>query len=80
MKVSLVIGDMRMPAELRDELFKAIVRPAVTHGSECWAVKEKEESILISAEMSMVKMSKMNDQVGPHYTSWRQGGGTYKAP
>ena len=43
-----------MPVELKDKVFKTIIRPAMTYGSECWAVKKKDENKLSSAEMRML--------------------------
>ena len=31
----------KMPVELKDKVFKTIIRPAMTYGSECWAVNEE---------------------------------------
>ena len=36
-----VMCDRKMPVALRDNVFKTITRPAMTYGSECWAVKKK---------------------------------------
>ena len=55
--------DMKMPVELKDKVFKTIIRPAMTYGSECWAVKKKDKNKLNSAEMRMLRWE---DQVGPH--------------
>ena len=60
-----VVCDRKMPVELKGKVFKTIIRPAMTYGSECWAVKKKDENKLNSAEMS-VEMCKREDQVGPH--------------
>ena len=53
-EVSGVMCD-RMPMELYDKVFKTIIRPAMTYGSECWAVKKKDESKLNSAEIRMLR-------------------------
>ena len=37
---------------------KTIIRPAMTYGSECWAVKKKDESKLNSAEMRMLRWAR----------------------
>ena len=44
-----------MPVELKDKVFKTIVRPAMPYGSEFWAVKKKDENKLNSAEMMMLR-------------------------
>ena len=48
-------GDRKMPVELKDKVFKTIIRPAMTYGSECWAVKKNDENKLNSAEMRMLR-------------------------
>ena len=50
-----VMCDRKMPVELKDKVFKTIIRPAMTHRSECWAVKKKDENKLNSAEMRMLR-------------------------
>ncbi len=39
-------NDRKMPVKLKDKIFKTIIRPAMTYGSECWAVKKKDENKL----------------------------------
>ena len=52
--------DRKMPVELKDKVFETIIRPAMTYGSECWAVKKKDENklLLISAEMRMLRWAR----------------------
>ena len=57
-EVSGVICDMKMPVELKDKVFKTIIRPAMMYGSECWAVKKKHDSKLNSAEMRMLRWAR----------------------
>ena len=54
-EVSGVMCDRKMPVELKAKVFKTIIRPAMTYGSECWAVKKKDERKLNSAEMKMLR-------------------------
>ena len=54
-EVSGVMCDRKMPVELKDKVFKTIIRPAMTYGSECWAVQKKDENKLNSAEMRMLR-------------------------
>ena len=44
--------------KLKDKVFKTIIRPAMTYGSECWAVKKKDENKLKSAEMRMLRWAR----------------------
>ena len=55
-EVSGVMCDMKMPVEFKDRVFKTIIRPAMTNGSGCWAVKKKYENKLNSAEMKRLKL------------------------
>ena len=57
-EVSGVMCDWKMPVALKDKVFTIIIRPAMTYGSECWAVKKKDGNKLNSAEMSMIEMGK----------------------
>lgn len=40
---------------LRHTLYKSVIRPVVLYGSECWAVKEKDERLLHVNEMRMLR-------------------------
>ena len=53
-EVSGVMCDRKVPVKLKDKVFKTIIRPAMTYGSECWAVKKKDENKLNSAEMMIL--------------------------
>ena len=44
--------------ELKDKVFKTIIRPVIAYGSEFWAVKKKDESKLNSAEMRMLRWAR----------------------
>ena len=57
-KVSGVMCDRKMPVKLKDKVYKTIIRPAMTYGSECWAVKKKDEYKLNSAEMMMLRWAR----------------------
>ena len=57
-EVSGVMCDRKMPVELKDRVFKTIIRPAMTYGSECWAIKKKDENKLNSAEMRMLRWAR----------------------
>ena len=66
-EVSGVMCDRKMPVELKDKVFKTIIRPAMTYGSECWAVKKKDEREQIKfCRNEDVEMGKREYQVGPH--------------
>ena len=62
-EVSGVMCDRKMPVKLKDKVFKTIIRPALTYGSECWAVKKKDENKLNSAEMRMLRWARGNTRL-----------------
>ena len=43
----------KIPVELKEKVFKTIIRPAMTYGSGCWVLKKEDENTLNSAEMRM---------------------------
>ena len=51
-----------------------IIRPAMAYGSECWAVKKKDENKLNED----VEMGKREDQIGPHQKKRHQERGARK--
>ena len=57
-EVSGVMCDKKMPVELKDKVFKTIIGPAMTYGSECWAVKKKDVNNLNPSEMRMMRWEK----------------------
>ena len=57
-EASGVMCDRKMPVELRDKVFKTNIRPAMTYGPECWAVKKKHENELNSTEMRMLRWAR----------------------
>ena len=46
-------------------VFKTIIRPAMTYGSECWTVKKKDENKLDSAEMRMLRWARGKTRLDP---------------
>ena len=46
--------DRKIRVELKENVFKIIIRPAMTYGSECWAVKKNDERKLNTPEMRML--------------------------
>ena len=57
-EVSGVMCDRKIPVKLKDKVFKTIIRPAMTYGSECWAVRKKDEYKLDSVEMRMLRWAR----------------------
>ena len=50
--------DRKIPVKLKDKVFKTIIRPAMTYGSDFWAVEKKDENKLNSAEMRMLRWAR----------------------
>ena len=58
-EVSGIVCDRNMSVELNDKVFKTITKPAMTYyGYECWAVKQRDENELNSAEMRMLRWAR----------------------
>ncbi|CAK1594062.1 unnamed protein product [Parnassius mnemosyne] len=54
-QVTATTCDPRMPIRLKGKIYKSIIRPVVMYGSECWAVKKKDENRLHANEMRMLR-------------------------
>lgn len=54
---SAIFCDRKMPPKLKGRLYTAVVRPALTYGSQCWTMYKKYESKLTAAEMKMLRMT-----------------------
>ena len=57
-EVAGVMCDRKMPVVVKSVVVKTNIRPAMTYGSECWAVKKKDEKKLNSAEMRMLRWAR----------------------
>ena len=47
----------RMPNKLKGKVYRAVVRPSMMYGSECWALKKSGENAMAMAEMKMLRWS-----------------------
>uniref|UniRef100_A0A8D9FDT2 Endonuclease-reverse transcriptase n=1 Tax=Cacopsylla melanoneura TaxID=428564 RepID=A0A8D9FDT2_9HEMI len=52
-----VLCDKRMSLKIKGKIYKTVVRPAMLHGAETWAVKKVQEKRLEVAEMKMLRWS-----------------------
>lgn len=41
-EVSRVICNRRMPIKLKSKVYKMVIRPALSYGSECWALRQAQ--------------------------------------
>ena len=57
-EVSRVVGDKKMPRGLKVKIYETIVRPVMTYGAELWVIRKKEERLLETTEMKMLRRIK----------------------
>ena len=50
-----VLCDKKVPIKLKDKVYKTVIKPTMTYGAECWAVRKKDENMLHVAEMTMLR-------------------------
>jgi len=53
-----VIYDKKMPRNLKMKIYKSIIRPVLLYGAEVWALRKKEERLLETTEMKMLRRIK----------------------
>ena len=54
-EITGVMYDRKIPRKLKSKLHKAIIRPVLLYGAECWAVGKKEEELVTRTEMRMLR-------------------------
>ena len=57
-ELSGVINDKKMPRRLKVKMYLTVIRPVLLYGAETWTVGKKEERILESTEMRMLRRIK----------------------
>ena len=50
-----VLCNKKVPIKLKDKVYKTVIKPTMTYGAECWAVRKKDENRLHVAEMRMLR-------------------------
>ena len=54
-KLTRVLYDRKIPLRLKAKVYEAIMRPALTYGSECWAMKVTNKRKIATTEMRMLR-------------------------
>ena len=54
-KLTGVLYDRKIPLRLKAKIYETIIRPALTYGSECWAMKVTNKRKIATTEMSMLR-------------------------
>ena len=54
-KLTGVLYDPKIPLRLKAKVYEAIIRPALTYGSECWAMKVTNKMKIATTEMRMLR-------------------------
>ena len=54
-KLTGVLYDRKIPLRLKAKVYEAIIRPALTYGSECWAMKVTNKKKIATTEMRMLR-------------------------
>ena len=55
-----VLCDKTVPIKLKDKVYNMVIKPTMTFGAECWAVRKKDENRLHTAEMRMLRWIRGN--------------------
>ena len=50
-----VLCDKKVPIKLKDRVYKTVIKPSLTYGAECRAVRKKDENRLHVAEMRLLR-------------------------
>ena len=68
-----VLCDKKVPIKLKDKVYKrkTVIKPTMTYGAECWAVRKKDENRLHVEKMRMLRWKTRNEK-GPCMSETRQ--------
>jgi len=53
-----VLYDRKMPRKLKVKIYNTVIRPVLTYGAETWVMRKKEERLIQSTEMRMLRRIK----------------------
>ena len=48
-------ADRDINNRVKDKVYKTVIKPTITYGAECWAVRKKDENRLHVAEMRILR-------------------------
>ena len=54
-KLTGVLYDRKIPLRLKAKVYESIIRPTLTYGSECWAMKVTNKRKIATTEMRMLR-------------------------
>ena len=54
-EVSAVMNDKRMGMRLKAKVYRLVVQPVLTYGTECWALNKRDEKRLEVTQMNMLR-------------------------
>ena len=54
-KLTGVLYDRNIPLRLKAKVYEAIIKPALTYGSECWAMKVTNKRNIATTAMRMLR-------------------------
>ena len=54
-KMSGVICEKKVPEVLKNNINKTAIRPAMTYGGECWAIRKCEQNQMSTTAMNMLR-------------------------
>ena len=50
-----IICDKKVSVKLKHKIYKTAIKPTITHGAECWTMKNKDEMLMNKTEMRMLR-------------------------
>ena len=76
-EMSAVICDKKVPEVLKNKIYKTAIRPAMTYGGECWAVRKCEQN-LMNTRHEDAEVDTRTNKKRPHQKCYHPGKGAHK--
>ena len=68
-----VLCDKKVPINLKNKVYITVIKPTMTYGAECWAVRKKDANRVHVAEMRMLRWIRGNIKLlGTHQEKRRR--------